>query len=106
MKKISLIALLTLMMTVVSFQGKAQEVSSVIITGITYGGSIRIEIIRPDYTVEKKEFSRKENANFFVEIKRELDEWMNKGFYIDKTNSNSESALNYRYTYILIKKEE
>lgn len=108
MKKLSLVALLTLMMTVVGFQGKAQEVSTVIVSGRIYGsGSVYVETIKPDYSVELKEYDRKEEKNLLVEIKKELDFWINKGYTINESNSNSGSIVfDYKYTYILIKKEE
>lgn len=108
MKKISLIALFALMMTIVSFQGKAQEVSTVIVSGRIYGsGSVYVETIKPDYSVELKEYDRKEEKNLLVEIKKELDFWIEKGFTIEKTNSNgSQYDSTFRYTYFLIKKEE
>ena len=104
MKKVSLIALLTLLMTMVSFQGKTQEVSTVIVSGYVIG-SVYIETIKPDYTVEIKEYDRKEEKNLLVEIKKELDFWINEGYVIDQTTSNgSQGVLSYRYTYFLIKK--
>jgi len=108
MKKLSLISLFTLLMTFLSFQSIAQNISSVFISGQTWGsGNVIIETIKPDYTIETKDYSRKEERHLLVEIKRELDLWINKGFSIDQTNSNgSESKSIYRYTYILIKKEE
>jgi len=107
MKRISLIGLLTLIMTVVSFNGKAQEVSTVIVSGrIHSAGPVYIETIKPDYSVESKDYDRKEEKNLLVEIKKELDFWINKGYTINQTNSNGGSAFDYKYTYILIKKEE
>lgn len=107
MRKIRFIALLTLMMTVVSLQGKAQEASTVIISGRTYGTKTIIEIIKPDYSLETKESDRKEEKHLLVEIKKELDFWINEGYKIEQANSNGGSGLlDYRYTYILIKVED
>jgi hypothetical protein len=109
MKKISLIALLTLMMTVVSFQGKAQEVSSVTITGFSWSNhtKYKIEIVKPQYEVETKEFKAKD-GNFHALLKQELDVWLKKGFKIVESNSSGSTpsaSATFNVMFILIKEE-
>lgn len=108
MNKIRKLGILALIMIVVSFQGNTQEVSTVILSGWTYQlGVVTIEIVKPDYSVEIREYGRKDEKNLLVEIKRELDYWINEGYSIHQTNSNSGSTnIDFRYTYILIKQDD
>lgn len=107
MAKMRLIAFLTLIMISLNFQGFSQKISSVVVSGFNWGvGNVRVEIVNPDYSVEIKDYSRKEERNLLVEIKKELDLWLNKGFTIEQSNSTKdESTKEFRYTYILVKKE-
>ncbi|RYM35021.1 hypothetical protein ERX46_06510 [Brumimicrobium glaciale] len=107
MKKLSLIAMLTLLIAMLSFQSFAQNISSVIVSGYKWGpGNVIIETVKPDYTLETKEYSRKEGKHILIEIKKEVDLWLNKGFSIDQSNSNGgDNTTVFRYTYFLTKKE-
>lgn len=103
MKKISSITLLTLLMLMVSFQGFAQESSTVIIKGESYGsGVVKVEIIKSDYSVERKEYHRKEERNMLVELKREVDKMIEKGYSI-KEVSTSGSFTEFYKIFVLIK---
>lgn len=109
MKKIRLIAFFALMMTVVSFQGKSQEISSVTITGFSSNNhtKYKIEIVNPDYTVITKEFKDKD-GNFHALMKQELDVWLKQGYKLVESNSNGStpsSASSFNVMFILIKEE-
>ena len=90
-----------------SFQSIAQNISSVIISGRTWGSvNVIIETIKPDYSIETKDYSRKEERHLLVELKKELDLWLNEGFSIDQSNyTGDESTTGFRYTYFLTKNE-
>lgn len=109
MKKISLIALLALMMTMVSFEGRTQEISSVTITGFSSNNhtKYRIEIVKPNYDVEIKEFKDKD-GNFHALMKKELDLWLKQGYKLVESNSNGSSPSSagiFNVMLILIKEE-
>jgi len=111
MKKISLIALLTLMM--VSFQGKTQENSSVLITIIKSGREITLQVVSPDYTVSSEKYKFKKEEPDEMILKREMDKWLEKGYHLGDTyvynhqQITGNTTFNTTYVnYVLIKKEE
>ena len=73
MKKIGLMALLTLIMMMVSFEGKAQENSSVLITIIKSGSEITLQVVSPDYTVRSEKYKLKKEEPDEMILKREMD---------------------------------
>lgn len=102
MKKVRLMVLLTLMMTMVSFQGNAQKVSTVIVSGEKTTPKSHIEVVNPDYTVSKTSFDNDENI--LVMLKKELDVWLNKGYVIESTTTaGSQSKVIYKTIYVLVK---
>jgi len=113
MKKISLMALLTLMMMVVSFEGKAQENSSVLITIIKSGREITLQVVSPDYTVSSEKYKFKKEEPDEMILKREMDKWLEKGYHLGDTyvynhqQITGNTTFNTTYVnYVLIKKEE
>ncbi|HLV40730.1 MAG TPA: hypothetical protein VKY37_00495 [Brumimicrobium sp.] len=113
MKKIGLMALLTLMMMVVSFEGKAQENSSVLITIIKSGREITLQVVSPDYTVSSEKFRFKKEEPDEMILKREMDKWLEKGYHLGDTyvynhqKITGNTTFNTTYVnYVLIKKEE
>ncbi len=100
MKKVSLIVFLTLMM--VSFQGNAQKVSTVIVSGEQATTKSHIEVVNPDYTVSIISYGKDENI--LVMLKKELDVWLNKGYVIESTTTaGSQSKVIYKTIYVLVK---
>ncbi|WP_417266086.1 hypothetical protein [Brumimicrobium sp.] len=103
MKKISLIALLTLMMFVVSFQGKAQEASSVIIR-ITTSSSDRItsQILTVDpegntstvplKITDIKNYNEHLKQNTIL-IQKEINNWLSKGYKIVSSVSEMDRKI-------------
>lgn len=103
MKKISLIALLTLMMFVVSFQGKAQEASSVIIR-ITTSSSDRItsQILTVDpegntstvplKITDIKNYNEHLKQNTIL-IQKEINNWLSKGYRMVSTTSEDINTM-------------
>jgi|SRR5690554_1285524 len=115
MKKISLIALLTLFMMVVSFQGKAQEMKSetVIIRAFeSWKKSSKMVVTSPDGTTNSYEltnvdgFSFEGNESNSLIIQSEINKWKSKGFSIDGLSSQSNVAGAMMTIIILSKKEE
>ena len=84
----------------------AQEKSSVIITGYTYNNQskYKIEIVKPDYEVEKKESSI-QDANFFSLMKKEVDLWLSRDFELIESTSNSLGPGDQRILFVLVKEE-
>lgn len=102
MKKVSLIALLTLLITTVSLQGNAQKVSTVIVSGEQTTTKSHIEVVNPDYTVSITSYGKDENI--LVMLKKELDVWLNKGYVIESTTTaGSQSKVIYKTIYVLVK---
>jgi len=101
MKKVSLIILLALMM--VSFQGNAQKVSTVIVKGETHaGGKFHIEVIKPDNTDSKTAYGKDENI--LVKLKKELEEWLNEGYTIESSvGVGATQTAYYTIIYVLVK---
>lgn len=104
MKKISLIALLTLMMTVVSFQGVAQE-NSVLIVGVKTPSDFTLRIVNPDNKETENTYKYK-NDSFYILLKKELDHWMNSGYKIVDSSTAGDRLSNYEVIYVLIKDED
>lgn len=114
MKKIGLIALLTLMMTMVSFQSVGQKKTTVLITIIKSGKNITLQVVKPDYTINTEKFKFKKEEPDEMILKREMDKWINEGFHLSDTyvynhhfQSSNNTTLHTTYVnYVLIKKEE
>lgn len=94
---LAVIAMLFLGMNNVS----AQEKSTVMISGYTYGVKYRIEIIKPDYGIEQKEHAK--DDNILVSIKKEIDYWLNQDYKLVEATSNSLSSTGERLLFVLIK---
>lgn len=106
MKKLSLIALLTLMMMVVSFEAKTQETSTVIVSAMHSSNNVIIETVLPDYSIEKKEIGRGKNPHILIELKKELDLWIKKGYEVKHSIPHDNGSFtNIRFTFILMKEE-
>lgn len=81
--------------------GKTQSVIiSVYIEGV-YHNQYTIETVKPDYTIETKSYTTKENLN--ATFKKELDIWLEQGFQMKESNSIQSSRALPIITYILIK---
>lgn len=81
--------------------GKTQSVIvSVYIEGV-YHNQYTIETVKPDYTVENKSYTTKDNLN--VILKKELDTWLEQGFQLKESNSILSSGGHPIITYVLIK---
>src|SRR5690554_5547462 len=102
MKKISLIALFALMMTVVSFQGTSQENNNseiVIIRMVEYysGDLGRIVVTPPQgnsYEVELDNITQRKLKSTFGEnaelLQNELKKWRNRGFQTISMSTNGD----------------
>lgn len=98
MKKISLFALLTLVISMVSFQGFTQEVVYIEVYEYTHKNDTpKIVTITPENEVEivplsKMSYStKKDEVGNAPVIKRELEKWIKKGFEV-KTSTFSAIA--------------
>lgn len=112
MKKISLITLITLMVTMISFQGMAQEVKSetvIIRTLEIWKKSSKMVVTSPDGTTKSIELSNVDGVSFegnesnSVIIQSEINKWKSKGFSIDGLTSQSNYAGAMITTIILSK---
>lgn len=84
--------------------GQNGEIESIIISitveGVYYN-KYTIETIKPDYSIEVKAYTAKDNVN--VILKKELDIWLQQGYQIKESNS-SNIAGGYPVTkYILVR---
>ncbi|MGM0479525.1 MAG: hypothetical protein ACQERC_09895 [Bacteroidota bacterium] len=79
----------------------SQKVSSVIISGTSHLGNVKILVVKPDYTSTYN----KEHMDLYVELKIELDKWLEKGYEIKSSSSGTYTDDKTRHTYTLIKKE-
>jgi hypothetical protein len=82
----------------------AQQKQSVIISEKVVTTKTTIEVIKPDYTVDTKDYNSKED-NASVVLKKELDKWLEQGFEIKSTTSVSDSPAFFKVSYVLIKEE-
>lgn len=114
MKKISLITFLTLMMTVVSFHGKTQNVEpqTVIIRVFEcFRKSSKMHITSPDGATKSIELTNLDAVSFegnegnSVIIQSEINNWKSLGFSIDGLSQTNYAAALIT-TIILSKKEE
>lgn len=114
MKKLSLIGLLTLMMTVVSFQVKAQEVNpqTVIIRAFEHNRkSSKMVVTSPDGATKSIELSNVDLNSFEGNesnskiMQSEINKWKRKGFSIDGLSTQS-NYLGVIITTIILSKEE
>src|SRR5690606_21248213 len=100
-----LILAITALLLLIVGNISAQEKSTVIITGhtnFTQQAKYEIEIVKPNYITEKKEYK---DVHFYATIKKEVDYWVNQGYKLIETTSNSLGQVNERITFILIKEE-
>lgn len=81
----------------------AQQKQSVIISETNYP-KITIEVIKPDYSVEQKEYSKKEENAFSV-LKKELDKWRDQGFEVIESSMSTTGNNFYTIVYFLAKKD-
>mgnify|MGYP001032214811 CR=1 FL=1 len=82
----------------------SQEQPSVIVSLSVSKHDVTIETINPDYSIDKKSYSDKEE-NISVVLKKELDSWILKGFEIKESTSVPYSPGWYTVSYFLVKKE-
>ncbi len=113
MKKINLIALLILMMTMISFQGKAQgnESETVIIRlienytmkdgmmAVTHEGKTDVIKDLPSLNPKNIQKSGDENA---VLLEQEINKWKKKGFQVTQLSTSSGTA--YIITTVILSK--
>lgn len=91
MKKISLITLLAL--STISFQSKAQESSSVMITVITYGKEITLQVIDDQNKVSNEELKFSKDKPEQAILKSEMDKWIKKGYQLSQSYGYVQSGL-------------
>jgi hypothetical protein len=112
MKKISLIALLTLMMTVVSFQGKAQdkEPQTVIIRAFeSFREGSKMVTTSPDGATKSIELTNVDIVSFegnesnSVIIQSEINYWRSQGYSIDGLSHSIATGI---ITIIILSKKE
>jgi|SRR5690606_38544168 len=104
MKKISLIALLTLMMTVVNFRSFSQE-NTVLVVGQKTPIDFTIKVVNPEYEESENTYKYKDSS-FFVLLKRELDHWINSGYKIVDSSTAGDRSQNFEVIYVLLKDED
>lgn len=83
----------------------AQEKSTVIITGntwVTAKKQYEIQIVKPNYETEIKDY---QGVDLFSALKKEIDYWINQGYKLTGSTSNSLSQVSERIIFILIKEE-
>lgn len=111
MKKLSLIALLALS-TLVSFQSKAQESSSVMITMISSGKEITLQVVDDQNNVSSTGFKFSKDKPEQTILKAEMDNWIKKGYHLSQSygyvqsNSliNNSQVLSTRYETLILTK--
>lgn len=105
------VKLILLAVTAMLFLGmgnvSAQEnkVQSVIISVFAQGVShnkYTVEVVKPDYSVELKEYTTKDNIH--VALKKELDKWLEQGYQIMESSSNTIAGGYPISRYILVRK--
>lgn len=115
MKKISLMTLISLFMTVISFQGFTQEVVYIEVYEYTHKNDTpKIVTITPDSEVEitplsKTSYStKKDEVGNAPLIKKELEKWIKKGFEIKtssfSTISGGPGSIAKFSNYVLVKR--
>ena len=107
MKQYRLVVVLISFLIFSSYQLKAQEVSTVIVSAIDFRyGRMEIQVVKPDYSLGERIFDSKDKKIFFIEVKRVLDLWIEEGYTITQTESHIHpSTYTSYYSYILVKKE-
>ncbi len=114
MKAINLIALFTLIMTMISFQGITQdkEPETVIIRVCEFSINVKSQIlvIEPDGNVTKLLLEKVTSNNYeesmvnnAIVLQKEINKWRKQGFIISGMTSNMESGN--RYQLIIMTKE-
>lgn len=107
MKKTSLILLLTLMMSAVSFQGKAQgvEPETVILRVCEFAINVKSQIlvIEPNGNTNRLLLKKVTSSNYeesmvnnAIVLQKEINKWRKNGFVISGTTSNMESGNRYQ----------
>lgn len=106
MKNLKMITLVMAMLFLGIGSLIAQEKSTVIITGHTINNETKykIEIVKPNYESEKKDFSSKD-ASFFVSMKKEVDYWLSQNYKLVEATSNSLGPIDQRLLFVLIKED-
>lgn len=82
----------------------AQQKQSVIITELYLYNNITMEVVKPDYSIDKKEYSIKEE-NPSVVLKKELDKWIEQGYEVTESSMATTYNNYYRIIYFLTKKD-
>jgi hypothetical protein len=82
----------------------AQQKQSVIVSQSLLNTGAIIEVIKPDYSVDKQSFSKKDE-NTSVVLKKELDKWLKQGFEIKSTTSVAAGPFLYTVSYVMVKEE-
>ena len=107
MKKLKLIMLaVTAMLFLGTGNVNAQIKSTVMIIGKTdnIGSRYEIEVIKPDYEVEKR-ISKSKEDNFFASMKKEVDFWLDQGYKLIEATSSTVGTSSEKVLFILIKEE-
>ncbi|WP_107038570.1 hypothetical protein [Brumimicrobium mesophilum] len=104
MKKFFLIAPLTFLLLILSFQSIAQT-ESVLVTGQKGNREFVISVVNPD-NVETYNRHSYSAHSYAVKLKIELDKWLTEGFEIVDSStsfSQDESGMRHEVIYILVK---
>lgn len=111
------VKLILLALTAMLFLGignvNAQVSSSVVITTITEGKKITLQVVDDQNNVTIEKFKHSEESPEQVFLKIEMDKWIKKGYNISQsygysvvTSGNSTITLNTRYETIILSKTE
>ncbi len=104
MKNVKLVVLATMTMLFLGMgdvSAQESKIQSVIISVCVKGSKYTIEVVNPDYSVELKEYTTKDNVH--VTLKQEIDKWLEEGYQIMESNSNYLSGGFPVSGYILVK---
>jgi len=100
------ILLIATIFTVGSFSTYAQGKTTVFIIGKTelVGPKFEIDVIKSNYEVEKI-VSKNKDDNFYIFIKKQVDNWLNQGYKLIETSSNAVGTSSERIIFVLEKEE-
>ena len=97
--------------TLVSFQSKAQESSSVMITMIMSGRSITIQVVDDQNNVSNTDFKFSKDQPEQAILKAEMDKWIKSGYhlsqsygYVQSNSTVNNQNINTRYETLILTK--
>jgi hypothetical protein len=105
MKSLKTITYVTILLFLGMSSSYGQKKSTVIISGKTITqAKYQIEIVKPDYVVERKDLHEKTDP-FLAALKKEMDVWLNQGYKLTDVTSSTLGTTGENVMFVLIKEE-